>query len=244
MSVRKLRLFAMLGMMLAFAALVLAGSLSYLVDQSARRPGSSPRNTVPEIKSGFPQAAFLPVQSTEAKDLGPGKLLVATRELGDPNFVHTVILLVDYDDKGVLGLILNRRTRVPLSQVLEGLKAARDRPDPVYLGGPVDKPAIFALLHSPAKVEGAQPVVDGVYLISTKALFEQTIAAQADPKALHVYLGYAGWSNEQLRQEVELGSWFIFPADAKTVFDADPDSLWSRMIGKTELEIAARRPAP
>ncbi len=244
MSLGKLCLFAMLGLMVALAALAPDESLSYLGSRSANTSGRSHRVKAPGPERGVPPAVFLPVQSAEAKDLGAGKLLVARRGLGDPNFAKTVVLLVHYDDEGVLGLVLNRRTRVPLSRALEGFKAAKDRSDPVYLGGPVATAAVFALLQSPAKVEGAEHVVEGVYLISTKSLFEQTMAARPDPNIVHVYLGYAGWSNSQLRQEVELGSWFIFPADAKTVFDSAPDSLWSRMIGKTELELAASRPAP
>src|SRR5215467_14345727 len=56
--------------------------------------------------------AFVPVQSNDAKDLGAGKLLVASRDMGDPNFAKTVILLIHYDDEGVVGLVLNRRTDV------------------------------------------------------------------------------------------------------------------------------------
>jgi putative AlgH/UPF0301 family transcriptional regulator len=182
-------------------------------------------------------------QSKSAKDLGAGKLLVASRNLGDPNFAHTVILLVHYDEKGVLGLVLNRRTDVPLSRVLDGLKAAKDRSDPVYLGGPVETPVVFALLQAEAKPAGAENIFGAVYLISSKTLFEQTISAQPDPGAFHVYLGYAGWDQDQLRTEVELGSWFVFPADAGTVFTADPDSLWSQMIQKTELKMARSEPA-
>ncbi len=267
MSLRKLRLFTMLAVIVAFtvggrfdekkefdlprphsqphpAAIARDGSLSYLGGPSANIPDRWRRAKAPRAERGVPPPVLLRVQSTEAKDLGAGKLLVATRDLGDPNFAETVVLLVRYDAEGVVGLILNRRTDVPLSRVLEGLKAAKDRSDPVYLGGPVDTPAVFALLQSPAKVEGAEHVVDRVYLISTKSLFEQTMSARPDPNAVHVYLGYAGWNNQQLRKEVELGSWFIFPADAKTVFDSDPDSLWSRMIRKTELELAASGPEP
>ena len=167
-----------------------------------------------------------------------GKLLVASRNVGDPRFAETVVLLVRYDAKGVVGLILNRRTDVPLSQMFDGLKAAKDRSDPVYLGGPVGMQAVFALLQSPAKVEGAERVFGEVYLISTTSLFEQTISARADPSVFHVYLGYAGWTMDQLRREMEFDSWFIFPADAKTVFDSDPDSLWPRMIARTELKLA------
>lgn len=186
--------------------------------------------------AGFLPVQSLPVQSKNAKSLGAGKLLVASRALGDPNFAKTVILLVRYDAKGVLGLVLNRRTDVPLSRVLESPKAAKDRSDPVYLGGPLEMPAVFALFQSPAKLEGAEHVFDGVYLISAKTLFEQTISSRPKPDVFHVYLGYAGW--DQLRREVELGAWFVFPAETGTVFNADPDSLWLEMIRKTEMQMA------
>jgi putative transcriptional regulator len=188
-------------------------------------------------------AVFLPVQSKNAKDLATGKLLVASRDLADPNFAQTVVLLVHYDTQGVVGLILNRRTGVPLSRVLEDLKPAKDRSDAVYLGGPVETPLVLALFQSPAKIEGAERVFGGVYLISTKILFEETISAKPDPGVFHVYLGYAGWTADQLRREVELGAWFIFPEDASTVFNSHPDSLWSEMIGKTELQLAESEPA-
>jgi putative transcriptional regulator len=184
------------------------------------------------------QPRVLPVQTKDTKSLGAGKLLLASRELGDPRFAETVILLVQYDAQGVVGLILNRRTDIPLSRVLDGLKAAKDRSDPVYFGGPVETPTVFALFQSPAKIEGAEHIFSGVYLISAKTLFEKVISAQPDPGIFHVYLGYAGWTKDQLRKEVELGAWFIFPSDTDTVFKSDPDSLWLEMIRKTELKFA------
>jgi putative transcriptional regulator len=195
--------------------------------QVPNKPDPTHRVKAFHVKSEVPPTIFSPVQSKNAKDLGAGKVLVASRNLIDPNFAETVVLLVHYDAEGVVGLVLNRRTHIPLSRVLEGLKAAKDRSDPVYLGGPVETPAVFALLK-----------FGGVYLISTKALFEQTISARPDPNLFHVYLGYAGWNNDQLRKEVDLGAWFIFQADAGIVFNSDPDSLWPQMIRKTELKLA------
>jgi len=188
------------------------------------------------------RSEFLPIQFKNPKDLGVGKVLVAARGLGDPNFAGTVILLVHFDGKGAVGLILNRRTDVPLSRVLD-LKAVKDRSDPVYLGGPVDRAAVLALFESSAKVEKAENVFGGVYLISDKALFEKTISARPDPGVFHVYLGYAGWTQDQLRSEVQLGAWFVFPADAGTVFNSDPDSLWLEMIKKTQMRYAKMEPA-
>lgn len=183
-------------------------------------------------------SVFLPVQSRNPSDLGPGRLLVASRELGDPNFAQTVILLVHYDSEGVVGLMLNRRTDLPISRVLAQLKTAKDISDPVYLGGPVETPTVFALLRSKDKLEGAEHVFGGVYWISAKAALEKTISSHPGPGVFHVYLGYAGWTSEQLRNEVKLGGWFIFQADSQTVFNANPDSLWHQMIHKTELKMA------
>jgi putative AlgH/UPF0301 family transcriptional regulator len=177
-------------------------------------------------------------QSKSARDLGPAAVLVASRDLADPNFAKTVILLVHYDDESVLGLIVNRHTDVPISRLFEGLKAAKGRVDSIYLGGPVEISTVFGLFESPDKMKGVDPVFGETYLLSSKAVLEKTVAARPDPGVFHVYCGYAGWSNEQLKREVDLGMWFIFHADTATVFDSDPDSLWQRMIRKTEQTLA------
>ena len=145
-------------------------------------------------KSEIPPTGFVPVQSKNSDDLGAAKLLVASRDLADPNFAQTVVLLVHHDSEAVAGLVLNRRTDVPLSRLFEGLKAAKGRSDPAYLGGPVATPVVFVLLRSAGKVEGAERIFGGVYLISTSALFQQALSKRPDPRVFHVYLGYAGWT--------------------------------------------------
>ena len=212
-----------------------AAGLSWYGSQPANTPSRWLR-ALPTQGESLP-ALILPIQFRDTKNLGAGKLLVASRGLGDPNFAKTVILLVHYDDQGVVGLVLNRRTDVPLSRVLD-LEAAKDRSDPVYLGGPVGPSAAFALFQASAKMERAENIFGRVYLIADKALFEQTILARPDPSVFHVYLGYAGWTQDQLRTEVQLGAWFVFPPDVATVFNSDPDSLWLQMIQKTEFEMA------
>ena len=207
------------------------------------RPANEPSRWLGSYgrRGEWPAALFSPIQFKNPKDLGVGKLLVASRSLGDPDFAQTVVLLVRYDEKGVLGLVLNRRTDVPLSQVLD-LKAAKDRSDPVYLGGPVERSIVFALYKSPVKMEKAENIFAGVYLISSKDLFKKILSVRPDPNVFHVYLGYAGWTPDQLRNEVHLGAWYIFPADASTVFNSAPDSLWLQMIQKTELQWAQTEP--
>jgi putative transcriptional regulator len=216
-----------------------AAALSWRGGQPASKP--SRWLTLFGRKGELPPVLSVPVQFKDPKDLGVGKLLVATRGTEDPNFAETVVLLVQYDDKGVVGLILNRRTNVPLSRVID-LKAAKNRTDPVYLGGPVETSAVFALFQSSGKTKKARNIFDRVYLISNKDFFEKKLSARPDPSVFHVYLGYAGWTQDQLRAEVQAGGWFIFPANAAAVFTPDPNSLWLQMIQMTELKWAKTEP--
>ena len=259
MSLRKLCLVTILTMIVGFTVI---GKLNrrireFDLPKSKTRPhgpalaadeplwyrGQPPNQLGRSSNSKMVPPVFLPIQLKSAKGLGAGKLLVASRGLADPNFAETVILLVRYDAQGVVGLVLNRRTDVPLSRVLEDLKSAKDRSDPVYLGGPLGIPVVFALFQSPTKLEGTEHIFGRVYLISAKTLFEQTISTAPNPSVFHVYLGYAGWTIDQLQKEVELGAWFIFPGDTSAVFTSDPDSLWSQMIRKTGLKLAESEPA-
>jgi putative transcriptional regulator len=235
MSLRRQLLFATL-----FAIVALAEPGSYKAQFDAPHPYMLLRAPAPAAAALLP-ASFLPVQFKNPKDLGIGKLLVASRGIGDPRFAEAVILLVNYDENGVIGLVLNRRTTVPLSQVLD-LKAAKDRSDPVYIGGPVEPSVAFALFQSSATLKKEKNVFGSVYLISDKDLFEKTISARPDPKVFHVYMGYAGWTPAQLQAEVQLGAWFVFPADPATVFNSDPESLWLHMIQKTELRLTQAEP--
>lgn len=190
------------------------------------------------VASKTPPAVLLPIQSKSTKAVGLGKILVASRDMGDPRFAESVILLVRYDDQGVVGLVLNRRTKLPISKVLDDLKEAKGRTDKVYVGGPVEPPAVFGLFQSPAKVEGAERIFDTVYFVTAKSLFEQALSARPGPDVFHVYLGYSGWNKAQLGMEVQMGAWYVFPADASMVFNSDPESLWREMIRKTDLKLA------
>jgi putative transcriptional regulator len=67
---------------------------------------------------------------------------------------------------------------------------------------------------------------------------QKTLQSSPGPENFRLYAGYAGWAPDQLEEEVDVGAWHIFPGDANIVFDADPDSLWMRMIKKSETEIA------
>jgi len=183
-------------------------------------------------------AAISAGQSTSSGDLGVGKLLVSSRGLGDPNFAETVVLLIQYDEHGALGLMINRRTEATISRVLKDVDAAKRGSDEVYIGGPVDLGVVLALLKSQKKPDQAASVLNDVYVVSTKPSLEKALAASAGAGDLRVYLGYCGWAGGQLENELRLGGWWVFSGDGGEVFDPHPDTLWSRLITRTEQEIA------
>jgi len=181
-------------------------------------------------------------QSTQVKDLGVGKLLVSSRDLADPNFAESVVLLIQYDPQGSVGLMINHRTRAPISRIIQNLDARKHGSDPIYIGGPVEMTAVFGLFRSRKRPDEGTPVLSEVYLASSKALLEKTLAATPGPSDLRIYLGYCGWAGGQLEFEVRQGGWWIFEANAGVVFDSDPGSVWSRLIARTELQIAQTEP--
>jgi putative transcriptional regulator len=181
-------------------------------------------------------------QSTSAGDLGVGKLLVSSRGLGDPAFAESVVVLIQYDQHGAVGLMINRRTQAPLSRVLKDVDTAKRGSDLIYIGGPVELDAVLALLRSKQKPDEAASVLGEVYLVSTKPALEKALAASSRSGDLRVYLGYCGWDSGQLENEVRLGGWWIFDPDASVVFDPYPNSLWSRLIARTEQQIVEATP--
>lgn len=181
-------------------------------------------------------AVAVPAQSTH--DLGIGKLLVAKRDAPDSTFAETVILVVRYTHGGTVGLMLNRRTEVPVSRALDPLKGASGRSDPVFAGGPMELPNVLALLRSNAMPEGAEHITGKVYLVPTGELLEKTLEKQPDPADFRVYLGYCGWAPGQLENETGHGFWQVLNGSADMVFDSEPETLWSRLIERAEQRIA------
>lgn len=172
------------------------------------------------------------------KELAVGKVLVARRDMPDPNLAETVILLVQHDEKGTVGLILNRQTKLPISRLARGIEGAKGRTDPLYLGGPVETLGVMALVRSRTKPEDARHLVADLYLISSKPTLEKAMASGAAPNTLRVYLGYAGWDEGQLEWELGMDAWDVLPADTGLAFDPHPETLWSRLIEKEELQMA------
>ncbi len=179
------------------------------------------------------------------RELETGKLLVAARNLPDPNFASTVVLLADYNAQGAMGLIVNRPTKVTLARLLPGLEQAPDKASSatVFFGGPVSPSGVLALLRSSTRRPDSRRVVNDVYLVSTGDVLKETIAAGSGSERVRVYVGYAGWGPGQLEAETAEGSWHVLDGDGDVVFDPDPQSSWRRQIQRAEA-LTARAPGP
>jgi putative transcriptional regulator len=181
-------------------------------------------------------AARQPGRDVIVRELAAGTLLVAARNLPDPNFTDTVVLLLEYSRDGAAGIVLNRPSDVPLSRALPGVEQAASVAATVFIGGPVSQGAVLAL--SRAACDACPLVGRDVYLVNTPDALKERLATGADARRLRVYVGYAGWGGGQLEAETRQGAWRVLEADAGTVFDPDPESLWRRLIKRTEAVLA------
>jgi putative transcriptional regulator len=191
-----------------------------------------------DIESSMPAAV-------PARGPGPaqGKLLVAQRQLKDPNFSRTVVLLLHYDSHGATGLIVNRPSEVKLAELLPELEELKGRKDPAYIGGPVHGGGLHLLARSESKLEEASSVVDGVWVSRSRDLLERLLT-EKEKRIFRVYVGYAGWAPRQLDAEIERGDWHVTSATADDVFDDRPDDVWFRLRPPEARDVAALLPDP
>jgi putative transcriptional regulator len=171
--------------------------------------------------------------------LEAGKLLVATPALVDPNFRHTVVLLLDTDEDGAVGVVLNRPSPVPVDEVLPGWSEVLSGPNVLFQGGPVGTDSALA-------VAGLSPA-DGEDPVGFRRLFGRTGIVDLDTPtelmtpaltSMRVFAGYAGWGAGQLEDEIEEGSWYVVPLLPDDVFGAEPEGLWHRVLRRQPGELA------
>jgi putative transcriptional regulator len=181
-----------------------------------------------------------------------GMFLIASRELLDPNFSESVVLLLEYDAKGALGLIVNRPTSVQLTDLLPDVDELKERTDVVYVGGPVSKNRIVLLMRSERHPADSGRVFANTYVSSSMDTLKQAVALTHDGGTFHAYVGYAGWGPGQLDEELSRGDWHITPAEESIVFDRASEEIWPELIEKNAgrwvgvpsgvLQLAGRRP--
>jgi putative transcriptional regulator len=163
-----------------------------------------------------------------------GHLLVASQNLLDPNFVKSVVLLVQHNDQGALGVVINR----PISKSVQDLwREVGGGPctntQPVYLGGPVPGPLMA--VHSVESLSEVE-IVPGLFFSASKANLD-ALVMRPDP-TLKIFVGHSGWGPGQLDEEMDQGAWLTTLTTAELVF-LDNSELWatvSRLIGRSMMQ--------
>jgi len=168
-----------------------------------------------------------------------GRLLVATPNLGDPNFERTVVLVLEHSEEGALGVVLNRPSELDLAEPLPEWARAAAHPPVVFIGGPVAPSAAVCLarLGRYGRTEGWQALgPDGV--VGTLDLDSDPDEAIPRLEEIRVFAGNAGWGPDQLESEIAEGGWFVVDADPADPLSPAPERLWSHVLRRQRGTVA------
>ena len=169
-----------------------------------------------------------------------GRLLVAAPMLDAPTFARTVVLLLDHDEDGSLGLVLNRPSHVPVGAVLPPWDGRTTGTDVLFTGGPVAEDSALALGLHTGPEDGPEPEgfrrVAGPFGLVDLDVDPDDSLAEID--AIRIYAGYAGWSSGQLDDEIAEGAWYVVDGGPADVFDAEPEDLWMRVLRRQQGDLA------
>jgi len=166
------------------------------------------------------------------------QLLVAMPALADPNFSHSVTLVCEHNERGALGIVINRPLEMRMAEVLEQLSLetsdARLRDMPVLAGGPVQRDRGFVLHRpGPRRWESTMRVSKSLHVTTSR----DVLAAMAEgegPDPAVIALGYAGWEAGQLDEELLQNAWLTVPCDESLIFELPYEQRWhsaARLLG-------------
>lgn len=151
-----------------------------------------------------------------------GQFLVATPLIATPPFARSVILLLEHDESGAIGVILNRDSGLLVEDLLPEAEPVVSEPPHVFVGGPVSTDTAIALARAPR----------GSFLrpspLGTIGLVDPT-APPDDVTALRIFAGYAGWDPGQLQDEINEEAWWVTLADIEAIF-SDTSDLWRTTV--------------
>ncbi len=160
-----------------------------------------------------------------------GRLLLATPPLEDPNFDRTVVYMLEHQDDGAIGLVLNRPSTEALEAPLDRWIDLQAPPSAVFAGGPVETNAMIGMATT--KVVSDEPIenltpINGAIASTDLSADPALVAAHVDN--VRVFRGYAGWGAGQLDLEIEQGAWLVLDAEIDDVFSDRPDELWHTVL--------------
>lgn len=168
-----------------------------------------------------------------------GRLLVATPVLLDPNFVRTVVLMLEHNEDGAVGVVLNRPSDLTAAEALTAWEPVCADPTVVFVGGPVQPGGVIGLAeisaHPSAPTGGVTVLWPG---LGTVDLDADPDAIEPRPTRVRCYAGYSGWGPLQLEGELATGSWFVVDADPSDPWTSQPGRLWSEVLRRQPGRIA------
>ena len=155
--------------------------------------------------------------------------LIAIPQLGDPNFLRSVVLLLEHGAEGALGLVVNHPTSLDLWTFAreQGLPChSKSKGVPVFRGGPVE-PSRGLILHDD-RAHNEREVLPGLFVSGSVDTLSHLMADGS--RRMRLLLGYAGWGPGQLEREMAQGSWLTVEADAKHVLETPPAETWTAVL--------------
>jgi putative transcriptional regulator len=165
--------------------------------------------------------------------LEPPVLLLATPQVLDPFFRQSVVLLLQHSAEGSLGFIINRTTGIRVAEILEGLEIdwQGGEQEAAFFGGPVQPQLGTILFHRSAddRISVDRETVTELLpgLLMTQHVGNLAALAAAPPGFFRFVLGYAGWGEGQLEEEIARNDWLLAPPNDELLFAAEPDTVWA-----------------
>ena len=157
-----------------------------------------------------------------------GKLLIAEPFMVDPNFKRSVILLCEHEEEGSVGFILNKSLDMRINDLIEDFPEFKA---PVYFGGPVQTDTIHYIHNVGNLLEDTQKVNNGVYWGGDFEKLKFLIkSGTVNEENIRFFIGYSGWSNGQLEQEMKHGSWLTTSMHSNYLFKNNTESLWKNVM--------------
>lgn len=166
----------------------------------------------------------LPLAAEQSLPKNQCRFLVATEQLDNTSFQQAVILITHHSERGATGLTINRPTDIPLSRIFPNPQKFTQKDDLLYLGGPVNTNAIFALLRTTQPSKNMHHIAKNIYFATANIAFSDSFDGPS-----RLYAGYAGWSPGQLQAEIDRGDWTLLLKDPNIIFEKNPEDLWHRL---------------
>ena len=154
-----------------------------------------------------------------------GQLLIAGPSLLDPNFWRTVVLVVEHNEEGALGLVLNRPSETVVSDAVPELDDLIGGDQLLYIGGPVQPAAVVVLARFEDPSDSALIAFDDIGVLGSGEPTESAGVIEG-----RAFVGHAGWGAGQLDAEIERGDWILESARRGDAFSDSPRDLWASVL--------------